>query len=80
MANKRLLVQFEMEIDEKDLDNLLPNVFMEDGTVNVHASLLGPLGDGICRIISEVTPTFKFGPFGILDRDENAGKMIEVQQ
>lgn len=78
MTKKKILVQFEMEIDEKDLEKLMPKVLLEDGAVDVHASLLGPLGDGIVKVIQDVTPTFSFGPFGVLDKEVNAGKTIEV--
>ena len=78
MTKKKILVQFEMEIDEEDLAKLMPRVVNEDGSINVYASLLGPLGDGIVKVIQDVTPTFSFGPFGMLDKDANAGKMIEV--
>ena len=77
MANKRILVQFEMEIDETDLDKLLPKVITEDG-IDPYASLLGPLGDGILNVIRSAAPIFSFGPFSMLDMDENAEKLKEM--
>ena len=82
MAKKRVLVQFEMEIDESDLAKLMSDAIRaEDGkvvSIDPHASMLGPLGDGIVAVVREVTDTFSFGPYGVLDMDENAEKLKEM--
>jgi hypothetical protein len=70
-------MQFEMEIDETDLDKLLPKVITEDG-IDPYASILGPLGDGIIGIVRSAAPIFSFGPFCVLDMDENAEKLKEM--
>ena len=79
MGKKRVLVQFEMEIDEADLEKLMPDVIrVEDGeivSIDPHASMLGSLGDGIVATVRKVTDTFIFGPYGVLDTDENAGRL-----
>jgi hypothetical protein len=82
MGKKRVLVQFEMEIDEADLAKLMPNAIqVEDGvivSIDPHASMLGSLGDGIVATVREVTDTFSFGPYGVLDMDENAEGLAHV--
>jgi hypothetical protein len=79
MAEKRVLVQFEVEMDEADLAKLMPNAIkIEDGrvvSIDPHASMYGPLGDGIVAIVRGVTDTFSFGPYGILDVEENAERL-----
>ena len=79
MAKKRVLVAFELEIDESDFDKLMPHALgIEDGklvSINMDASCLGPLGDGIFDILRSASSDFSFGPYGVLDMDENAEQL-----
>ena len=69
MNDRRIEVRFELGISDDSFEKLMPCV-IKGGMIDPGASLLGPLGDGIVDFIKTVTPTFSFGPYGVIDLDK----------
>jgi hypothetical protein len=70
MSDRRIEVRFELGISDDVFEILMPHVIKDGMIIDPEASIIGPLGDAIVNFIKTVTPTFSFGPYGVIDLDE----------